>query len=452
MLRALWFAIKVGFIMGAAVWVANRPGTVALSWLGYDVRIHVGLALIALLLMGLLSSFIFRLLMIPRWWRQRRQRRQSEKGYRALTIGMSAVAAGDARMAARQLQKVQAYLPRNTGLALLLEAQTARLQGHNVQAQQVFEELLGNKDTAFLGLRGLMIDAFEKGDGQRSLVLARQALQKHPKQPWLLRMVYDLETGAGYWDEAEKTLKKALRYKALSPEDARRDGVVLALCQAEELLAQDKKRPAVALMKKAHKTDPAFVPAALRLAGYYRDQKKRKLAAGVVERTWKESPHPELALLWGELAPKNKPHDSGVRLRWFEKLVAAHPKSVESQMAAAQAALEDQLWGEAEQYLKAAERLQPSARLYRLWSRLALAEGQGDESREWLERAADAPAGKVWSCRETGQIFERWRPLSGPNGPFNTIEWGYPSRAAGASEAVGVAAGLHPPRALLFNV
>ena len=49
MLRALWFAVKTGLIVAAAVWVANRPGFIEASWLGYDVRAHVGLVLLVLL-------------------------------------------------------------------------------------------------------------------------------------------------------------------------------------------------------------------------------------------------------------------------------------------------------------------------------------------------------------------------------------------------------------------
>ena len=40
------------------------------------------------------------------------------------------------------------------------------------------------------------------------------------------------------------------------------------------------------------------------------------------------------------------------------------------------------------------------------------------------EKAADAAADKVWICRETGRIYDRWSPIAEPHGSFNTIVWG----------------------------
>ena len=88
-------------------------------------------------------------------------------------------------------------------------------------------------------------------------------------------------------------------------------------------------------------------------------------------------------------------------------------------------AINQALWGEARQYLKMAEQIRPSARLYRLWSLAEDKQGHDDSARSYLEKAENAPIDKVWACQESGQVFERWIPVT-PQGHFNTIIWGYP--------------------------
>ena len=150
MLRALFFAVKVGLLVAAAVWIAERPGAVEISWLGYDIHAHVGVFLLALLAGFLLLSFAFRALALPLWLKHRHGRKKHERGYRALTRGLSAVAAGDVREAEKRAAQARRFLPGDGGLPLLLEAQTARLKGDEAAAAQAFEKLLSAPDTAFL--------------------------------------------------------------------------------------------------------------------------------------------------------------------------------------------------------------------------------------------------------------------------------------------------------------
>lgn len=430
MLRALLFAIKIGLLAVAGVWVSQRPGTIELDWLGYHVKAQVGLVLLCLLALLVVTLFIYRVLLaiaaLPKRWKQRQDFKQYEKGYGALTQGLTAVAAGDAKAASERAAKTRALWPKDKGLSLLLEAQAARLRGEEDVAKACFDKLLANKDTAFLGLRGLLVNALEANDTARALGLAQQARKMHPKQPWVVRMVYDLEVQGGHWDDAEKTLKAAVRCKAIEDKQAAGDRVAMLTAKADAQADKGKHGDAIATLRKAHKLDPAFVPATQRLAELYIERGNRRGAKRVIEETWKTNPHRDLVPLWDRIAPKHKANDVSTRLSWFEKLVALNPHSAEGQLAAARVALEDELWGQAREYLDMADNLQPSARLYRLYASLEEKLGNPEAANAWLEQAADAPADKVWTCKQTGQIYERWMPVAKPHGSFNTIIWDYP--------------------------
>lgn len=437
MLRLLFLALQIGVLVAVSVWVANHPGFVSISWLGYDVRVHVGLVLLALAVSAFFLFLFFKILTLPSWWRRWRERRAQDKGMRALIRGVGALAAGDAAMATRLAGQARYYLPQDKGMVVLLEGQAARLRGDDLRAQQAFEALLADKDGAFLGLRGLMEGALAHGDDRQALTYARQALTLHRQQPGLIKMVYRLELKNQDWDAAEKTLKRAVKRGAVEKAEAALDRAALALYEAEKAANQVDERGALAAAKKAWRLAPGFIPAALAVARAYQKAGKRRAAVGVVEKAWRGMPHPELAALWAELAPKRRAHDSTAGLRWALRLVALAPDSAESMMAVARAAIEDGLWGEALEHLKKAEALEPSAPLYRLWAEYEEARGRKDSALEWREKAAIAPAGKVWVCRQTGRIYERWTPIAAPHGAFNTMIWAVPSVVLSGGDGKG---------------
>lgn len=431
MLRALWFAVKVGVLVGAAVWVVNRPGMVEMNWLGYNIHAHLGFVLLALLIALCLILLLYKLFLsvvnFRKFLSQRAARKREKRGYRAFTLGLSAVAAGDGTAAAYQAARMRKLLPDgNMGLSYVLDAQAARLKGDKNAAQAAFDKLLANEDTAFLGLRGMIAMAAEQGDTAAALSYARQVSNVHAKQPWVIKTLYGLELREGQWENALITLKRAQKHKIVDKDKAASDRVAIALQQAEEALRDDKRMVAQRYLQKAHKLDKKHVPAAIRLASFYADTGKRRQAVTVIKDTWRLNPHPELAELWARTAPKVRKKSGSSQLDWFEKLVALKPDSVEGQLAIARIAIDEHLWGEARQYLVQAEKSQPSARLYRLWAQLEEGQDHIDSAQTMLKKATDAEAEKVWACTETGRVYKHWSPIAGPHGSFNTIVWGYP--------------------------
>lgn len=435
-LQTLWFMIKTSVLVALGAWLWMRPGFIDLQYGSYDVHVKTGVALLGIYVGLLVLLFLHRIYIalsdIPKAWRRYHERKRHVKGLQAISLGLSAVAAGDSKIASYQAYRARHLLPEDKGMALFLDAQAARMRGDNEAARGHFQQLIDNRDTAFLGLRGLMLTAMETGDVEHALTLSRDALKLHPKQPWVLLLVYQLNIRTHHWVEAEKILRQAQKAKAIDYQRAQNDQVAIALQQSDEAATRGDMQAAARFAKKALALAPHFVPAALRMAKLYREDNHRRAAVKVIEACWRVNPHPELVPLWDSLAPDKKTSDMAARLRWFERLVALKPDSVESQLAAARVAMEDGLWGEARQYLAMAEKLQPNARLYRLWAKFAERQHQPEESRHWLEKATEARPDKVWVCRETGRIYDHWSAIAQPHGAFNTIVWEDPQVLAHA--------------------
>ncbi|NCT41017.1 MAG: heme biosynthesis protein HemY [Alphaproteobacteria bacterium] len=430
MLKTFLFLVKAALVIGVLIWLAEQEGNVQIDWMEYTVNVHVGLFLAGLFTLILVSIFIYRVLKtvvdFPASYRYYSQIRAKNKGYRALTQGLTAVAAGDAKAAVKYAEKARSLMPEDKGLPLLLEAQAARLDGREGDAQESFAGLIENKDTSFLGVRGLLQSSMDVGDDRGALALARQALKLHPKQPWILRTVYDLEIALREWSAAEATLKRAVKASAITKERALNDRVAMDLAIALSAESEGLQDVAASQYRAALKLNDRSIPAIVLAAEYYIRQGQTKRAKILIEKAWKRSPHAAMVDVWDQLMPKRNSSDALDRLKWYEKLVKLNGDNARAQVAAGQAACDAALWGEARKYFMAAEAIRPSKELYKA---LAVLEDRANNDREaaraWLEKAADVAGERVWICRESGRVYPNWSPIAAPHGSFNTIEWNY---------------------------
>lgn len=436
MIKALWFLIQIIAISAACVWVLQQPGSVVISALGYTVTAKLGVVLFGVGVLLLLTLIVYRIAMalgaLPGWLGRHNAETRRQKGMRAMTRGFAALAAGDAKNAAAFAGQTRKFLPQEKGLPLLLEAQAARLRGDQAGARRIFQDMLKDKDAAFFGIRGLMSGAIEEGDYRRALDHARQALSQNPRQPWIIKTVYELELQNREWDAALTTGRKAIKYKAIDTQKVRSDETAILLYRSRQKEIEGQGEEALKLALQAYRIDKCYVPSVFALLTLYVERGQKGKIKPILEKAWKASPHPDLLPFWEVIEPEAKKNDPMRRLKWYERIVALRPDSVEAQIAAAQAAMEQKLWGEAKAYLTAAERIEPLSRLYRLRADIIRQTSRDEEEiHRCMELAADAPAAKVWYCARTGHIYERWSPIAEPHGAFNTIVWGYPRFHAG---------------------
>jgi HemY protein len=434
MIRVFLFLLLAAAIAAGAVWLADQPrGEVSLEWLGW--RIETSAAVLALLGLNAAIALMIAWRAVRLVWTapgriaEARRRSRRAKGYKALTQGMVAVAAGDPDEARRQARKAEALLD-EPPLTLLLSAQSAQLNGDERAAKRFFGQMLEREETAFLGLRGLLRQALDLGDKAQALKLAEQAQVKRPDTPWLQPALLELQAAAGQWDKAAETLARAEKRRAVAPEIARRQLAAILVERARAAEAAGDGAAASDHAWKAYKTDPGFAPAAAlavaRLAG---DGRARK-AARTARAAWEQAPHPDIAAAYlGGLSAANALE----RLRAMEQLAASKPEHLESRLALADAALKAQLWGEARRHVQplAAETGPASARACRLMAEIEKAEhGNAAAAEHWRALADRAPPDPAWTCGKCGAAAQTWSALCPACGAFAALEWRAPRRVA----------------------
>ncbi|GAB4394067.1 MAG: heme biosynthesis HemY N-terminal domain-containing protein [Kiloniellaceae bacterium] len=441
MRRAIVFAVLAAAAIFAAYWLAQHPGTVTIEWLGYRLEPPIGFLVLVFIVFSIAVILLYRLirgiLRTPGRIGEALSSGRRKRGYKALSQGMVAVAAGDAQEAQRWSRKADELLE-DPPITLLLSAQAAQLNGDEKAAEKYFNAMLEKPETRFLGLRGLLMQALRDDDPHRALEHVRQAHAMRPKTPWVVTNLFELSERTGDLDGAAAALKQAVKIKAMDKAEAAHKGAVITLAKADRLLAEGRKEEAYSEARAADKADPDLLAAALLHARLAVERKAHREAVKVIERAWPRTPSAELAALYRDAAPEAKPLE---QVKRFTKLAALNPKHRESHLALAEANLEAELWGEARRHLGDLVRLEgedpPRAQVCRLMARLEEAEHKDTATaRRWLERAAAAPPDPTWVCGTCGAVASRWSADCGACGSFDSLSWRVPRHVGPLSLAV----------------
>ena len=385
MLRWIVFIIVLAVVAIIAGTFAAAPGEMMLEWGNYRIATSFAVFVVALLLLMALAALLYRL-----WWTLRRaphsflggrRARRQRRGYEALSRGLVAVAAGDAETAGRQSKRAERLLDERP-LTMLLSAQAAQLKGDEGAAADFFKAMRDRPETEFLGLRGLLTQAMRRHDWPEATALAERAYHLNPKSEWVVSTLYDLHKQLGQWGDAEALLDRSVHARVMDPDAAARERAELLYKQSLEAAGNDAQR----LAQKAIKADPAYSPAAIRLARLYVSDGRLKKAADVIERAWERAPDPELADIYWTATESD---DALKKVKAAHNLARFNPDHMESRITIAVTALEARLWGEARSQLESIASEDSAPRVCRLMAALEEAEhGDIARARMWLMRAA----------------------------------------------------------------
>jgi HemY protein len=460
MIRLVPGLIVIAALVAITVLFADQPGTVSMVWLGWRVDLPFALLLLAVIIVSLvLWSLLWlagRVLGAPSRIVRARRDRQKLQGYRLLTDGLVALAAGDAKTADKARLRAELLFRKSRleepPLARLLSAQAALMRGDEVAAKLEFSGMLEHPSTEFLGVRGLIVQALKAGDDTEALALTERAKRLKPGTAWVLQSQLALETRAADWPAAATTLKEAVKRGAVTPGQGRHYQATLLLAHSRTAAAQGQARNALSYAAQAHGLEPAFAPAAIHYARLLRDADKLSKGLGILERAWQHEAHPAIAEAYGLLLATEP---AAARLKRVERLTAARPDDAEGHMAVAAMAISARLWGEARRHLESAGASGDgpwTKHLCQLMAELEQSERTDAAAAHlWLDRAQRALEVPLWVCTACGAECPVWEPLCPTCHGFDTLVWRVPDRSArrldpahGLPPAVAPALTLNP--------
>ncbi|PHQ69203.1 MAG: heme biosynthesis protein HemY [Sneathiella sp.] len=440
MIRAVFIFIVIVLLAFGAVWLADYPGNVRLTWGGYIVETSIVVVAALALVFAILVAFAYRFWV---WLKRGPGRigevfsaRRREKGLEALSSGMVAIAAGDAVEARRQAVEAEKHLA-GEPMTLLLAAQAAELNEDDRAARIYYDRMIERGDTEFLGLRGLINRARKDGDIERARALAARADELRPGTDWVLKELYELALKARDWNKADQTLSRMARGKAGKGEAVKRARAVISYERALVCLDAGKDTDALSLVMIAHDLAPYFVPAAVLAVKLTAELESPRKLQKLIADCWKQAPHRALAEV---IRLSNSGEQSPDWFRRAEETVAPHNRDhVETHLMLAQAALASSDWGPARNHLMKAGGDQPSASIYYMLAELEeKANADAIAAREWILKSAAAPQDPLWICDSCGRQEESWSAHCPSCDSFDSFTWRLADRGpqvAGAIEA-----------------
>lgn len=424
MLRVLIF---FGFVLALAfgfAWLADRPGTVAIDWLGYEVELSAMIAMVGL--------FVLVVAVMATWWVLKAiirspqmvggyfSARRRDKGYEALSSGLVAAGSGDGRAAQRYAQQAQKLMP-DAPLTRVLTASSADLNDDDGAKRLAYRQMLDDPKTQLLGLRGLYLDAVTEDDEDAARHFADQAAALAPALPWAGQAQFEDQVQRGDWPAARAALERNVGARIVSKAQRNRLRAVLLTADA---IDREQGEPEVAkpMALEAHKLAPDLVPAAAIAGRLLIRANKMTQASKVIETAWRKAPHPELAEVYLYVRPGDAVADRVKRARKLAQLCA---HALEGELALARALVEA---GDLEGARKALDPFtgpEATQRVCLLMAEIEEKEG-GDTGavRGWMARALRAKRDPAWMA--DGYISSTWEPVSPLSGKVDAFAWKVP--------------------------
>ncbi len=410
MRTVIGLTVVAAALIALAWWIAGLPGMISATISGTTFEMATPVALLLLVLLFIVLYVVIRLLgaliRLPRRARIRGRRRDRARGDQAVTRALVALAASDPGAAQREAGRSRRYLG-DTPLTLLLTAQANRQAGREDEAAIVFQQLADRKETAFLGLRGLMRQATAREDWSAAAALANKAEIVRPGAQWLKEERKVLALRTGKWNDALR----------LSGPEHR---AALAVAAAG---AESDRSAALRLAKQAWTADPALAPAAVAYASRLRAAGKDSAANDVLRRSWAKQPHPDIAVEYmADLADKQE------RFRAASGLAQQNSNHPESHLLLAHAALDAGMLKEARRHVDAARAAGLNQRrIWVLMADIADQEGRGSEAQDALRHLAAADPDPFWRCAACGTAHSAWAPVCDACNTLGEIAWVQPS-------------------------
>ena len=432
MIRVVLYLVLIVLVAVGVVWLADRPGDVAITWQGLRIETSVMVAAVAVASLVAAAVAVWSILRFvvrsPARAAAALAERRRRRGFAAISRGLVAIGAGDARAAHRFAAEALRSAPAEP-LALLLTAQTAQLSGDRGAAEAAFRAMAARADTRLLGLHGLYVEAQRRDDGTAARHFAEEAAQAAPALPWAGQAVLDFRCADADWGGALERLEANRASGLVDKVSHRRLRAVLLTARALAAEEHDRDR-ARTIALDAIRLAPDLVPAAALAGRLLAEAGEPRKAGKILEAAWRANPHPDLADVYAHVRLSDSARD---RLRRIEAL-ARHPEGhVEGALALARAALDARELGTARTAL-APLLASPTQRVAMLMAELEDLTGDAGRAREWLGRAVHARRDPAWTA--DGFVSEHWMPVSPVSGRLDAFQWKVPVEEVPAGRVI----------------
>lgn len=403
MIRSLFFLLKLFIFVIFIFFLMKFPGKINIEWVGFRSETTVPIFLVFFICLFLIVYVFFLILRFPGFFRKWRNKKHQECLENNFLKNMSAIASG----------RLDCVKKKGEGKNLIPVAQAFYMKGDFKKAEELFNKLCSNIDTAFLGYRGLALVSLQQQDFIKTKLYLNKALEIDPHSPWVLEQLLLINSRSKDEKETQFVFSQLEKSKKLPKDRLKR------LCGIKFFLLSEKDPN---LLEKAYNYLPDNPIVSLKLAKLYQQEGHFSKAKKVLKATYSFCPHIDLIRFFDCLNTSQTLID---RFQEAEKFTNNYPHSPETLLGLAEIALKGQLWGKARQLLEKAELYEKSQRLYPLFIELEEKEypRQWDRIKHYLKKVADAAPSPKWVCHRCLTTYNLWEGVCVHCGAIDQIVW-----------------------------
>lgn len=444
MIRFIVYLTVIAIICLGATWLFNNDGVIVANWIGYRIEASVAFTTITIAVFMFIVIAVTELTM---WFKNAPKKLSNDlmvnkqiKGLTALSNGFAALIENNTKEAIAFTKTARRLIP-DQPYTLLLASEVAKTVGDHESAKKYYSEMLDNKETEMLALKGLSTEAVEEGNYNKAIELANRARELNPKANWSSTALVDLYKKTNKWEEASEIIGSGLKQKFLKSfvsSDAKderkkllREKAIISLMQSKKAYSSGDVETATKHAKIAYEIISEFVPAALQLSSCYLAMGRRGKAASIIEKAWQIKPTQELAELFIRIYQHEKMEK---KIKRIQNLNSFNPEDAEGLRSIGYLFMDVGALELARQSLEKSINLTETAAALKLLAKVEEKEnGNAGKIKELNKKAEFAEPEHSWVCGSCGHTTSNWSASCNKCESFDSYKWAIPSSIKVAS-------------------
>lgn len=335
---------------------------------------------------------------------------------------MTATTEGDLKAARKHLKKLEEMIGENV-LTDILELKILKGEKNFDAVEKLSFKLLNNKDAELVGLKALVETSSKKKNFEEALFSANKAFKTRQDLYWVLENAFKLRAQSSDWEGALEVLETGFKKKLISHERYCELKAVALYALSQTHTKRHNLLGASKCLNQACHLAPDFVPAALDLAQYLKDNNQLERAKKTLKEVWRCHPTYDIAKAYLSLFDHESPLEQVLRLENLALLNHKDP-SLNNFMLAEynmKAKLYDKARAEFEVFLINNPATKKLALLIEAYEKKVNHNPRAAEN--WHKRAQNCADDCLWVCSDCKSTLSKWKPFCPKCGAFNPFGW-----------------------------
>ncbi|MDC0226623.1 hypothetical protein OAK12_00765, partial [Alphaproteobacteria bacterium] len=344
---------------------------------------------------------------------------RKEKGYNAFLNGIIALSNKDYKKANLESKKTSLYLDSNPSLSMLLKSEIYKTENKYDQLNLLYEEMIKNKDTESLALRGLMEQYLRAQDYHHALIYGLKLFNNNPFVEKIYETLVNIIAKTNNWQQLLDLTEKSFSKKIIDKKNYNLNKSI-AFFEIAKIKKYSDVIDAINYIKKAlalRSNFPPYVKVYLDILIY---DKQYNNAKKIFKKFWNAQPHPEFKNIIFTLAD-----NLDLDIFQLTKQIINNFDE-DSKILLVESSIASNKWDEARNEIKGLLDTNPKKEVCVLMAKIEKGDSNNIEKfNSWMFRSKDGTEQKTWVCLISNIAQTEWSSLS-QDGHFNTLEWKRP--------------------------